>query len=438
MHRLAAAVCVAALGCHSGGTAPSSPATSTTYTLTVTAGSKTANASVTELVCTSTAYIGKTLLDGLAKRRILVGATMQDATASNAAAAWDVRYIYLAGGIFDGTAPCASCASNCTASNHSCANSGGGCAWWGCYQYDRIAPGDYVRQFVSAAKGRSQVPWFTYYELFQSSKLAQGTAEVAAINDVAFLSRYLGDFRFLLQQIGTDKAFVHVEPDFWGFAQLVNANPHLIPAKVREAAPGDCGTQEESLSGFGRCLIAMARKYAPNVRIGLHASAWATGIDASVNTNPSLDVAAEARKVAVFLDAAGATGGDFIATDASDRDAGYYQSIGKATFWDPANQNLPTFRQAFAWTKALSEALQMPAIYWQVPLGNAAQTNTNDHWKDNRVDYFFGHPRELAAAHVAGMMFGAGASGMTTPESDGGNLVAKAQGYTLAPQPLCP
>jgi hypothetical protein len=87
--------------------------------------------------------------------------------------------------------------------------------------------------------------------------------------------------------------------------------------------------------------------------------------------------------------------------------------------------------------KALAEALQLPVVYWQVPVGNAAQTNTADHWKDNRVDDFFAHPEELAAAHIAATLFGAGAGGMTTPETVGGNLVAKARAYFQSPQPLC-
>ncbi len=414
-----------------------SPSVSTTYTLTVSAAGKSVSSTVTVLVAGG-ACLGKTLLDGLGKSHLLAGASMADATAS--AATWDVRYLYLAGGIFDGTAPCASCASSCTAFTRSCANppAGSGCAWWGCYQYDQLPPGFYVRDFVSAAKTRGQLPWFTYYELLQASQTSEGAAEVAAVNGAAFLTRYLADFRFLLQQIGNDTAFVQVEPDFWGFAQQVNADPHAIPAKVREAAPADCGAEEESVAGLGKCFIAMARKYAPHVRIGLHASFWATKIDVSVNTNPSLDVGAEARKVGAFLAAAGGSGGDFIAVDASDRDAGYYQSLGRNTFWDATNQSLPDFHQAFAWAKALAESLQVPVVYWQVPVGNAAQANATDHWKDNRVDYFFAHPGELAAAHVAGMLFGAGAGGMTTPETDGGNLIAKVKAYDLAPQALCP
>jgi hypothetical protein len=200
------------------------------------------------------ACIGKALPGALAKSHVLAGASMADATAS--AAAWDLRYLYLAGGLFDGAAPCASCATSCTALGRSCANSAGGCAWWGCYQYDQNPPGEYVRNFVAAAKGRGQVPWFTYYELLQASQTTEGSAEVAAINGAAFLTRYLGDFRFLLQQISNEPAFIQVEPDFWGFAQRVNA---------------------------------------------------------------------------------------------------------------------------FTWAKALAEALQLPVVYWQVPVGNAAQTNTADH-----------------------------------------------------------
>lgn len=48
------------------------------------------------------------------------------------------------------------------------------------------------------------------------------------------------------------------------------------------------------------------------------------------------------------------------------------------------------------------------------------------------LDYFFGHPQELAAAHVLGAVFGAGAGDQTLPETDGGNLVAKMKAYVAA------
>ena len=53
-------------------------------------------------------------------------------------------------------------------------------------------------------------------------------------------------------------------------------------------------------------------------------------------------------------------------------------------------------------------------------------------WTDNRVDYFFTHTDEVAAAHGVGMLFGAGATGMTTPSTDNGNLVSKTQSYAAS------
>ena len=373
--------------------------------------------------------IGSTLLTTLGKPAMLVGASMSDATAS--AAAWDVRYQYIAGLFNDGPGPCASCATNCTVLNRSCANSTpNGCGWWGCYQFDQEQPGAFVRTWVSAAAGRAEIPMLTYYQLLLGSAVQPGAEEeTKAAADKAFMARYLADFRFMLLQIGSDRAIVQIEPDFWGFAQTVNGDAHALPAAVASANPTDCGAQEDSIAGLGRCLIAMARKYAPGALVGLHGSSFASGPDSFLNTDPNLDVTVEAKKLGAFLTACGAGASDFVTIDASDRDTGYYVSVGRNTGWDATNTTLPNFHQALAFTKALAEAVHKPIFFWQVPVGNGSQANMADHWRDNRVDYFLSHVSELAAAHVAGVFFGAGAKGQTTPESDGGNLLAKVQAY---------
>ncbi len=146
-------------------------------------------------------------------------------------------------------------------------------------------------------------------------------------------------------------------------------------------------------------------------------------------------------KDAAFLAAAGETDADLVIVETSDRDAGYYQSVGMNTFWDATNATLPDFHQDFAWVKALTEALGKPAIYWQTPLGNSMQNNTTNHWKDNRVDYFFANMSELAGAHAIGAAYGAGRGDQTLPETDGGNLVAKTKAYAAGAgggQALCP
>jgi len=375
--------------------------------------------------------IGAAFLSALGKNTVLIGGSLTDATAAKAP--FDGRYLYLSGGLFDGAGPCASCASGCTTGGTSCSNSAG-CAWWGCWQYDQDPPGQYVVSFVSSNEKASpkQIPMFTYYQELQASGLNEGTTQVAALNDATFLTRYLADWRFVLQKIGTHVALLHIEPDFWGYVEQLNADPHAVPAKVASANPTDCAGYENSAAGFAKCMIHMVRVYAPSAKVGVHASAWGTNFDVFGNSSAKLDVAGEAQKMATFLTALGAPDGDFIVSDPSDRDAGYYQSVGRNTWWDASNASLPNFHQAFTWTKALAEAMNLPIVLWQIPVGNMSQNNTTDHWQDNRLDYFFAHMDEVVAAHVVGLFFGAGAGGMTTPETDGGNLVAKTNAYRTA------
>jgi hypothetical protein len=376
------------------------------------------------------ACIGAAILASLGKDSVLVGGSMADATAAKAP--FDGRYLYLSGGLFDGTGPCASCASACTTHGTSCSSAAGGCAWWGCWQWDQDPPGKYVSDFVSVNEQAKQIPMFTYYQELQASGLGEGTTQVAALNDAAFLTRYLADWRFVLQKIGTHAALLHIEPDFWGYVEQLNADPHAVPARVTAANGTDCAAYENSAAGFAKCMIHMVRVYAPNAKVGLHASAWGTKFDVFGNSDPKLDVLGEAQKMSTFLTALGAGDGDFIVTDPSDRDAGYYQSTGRTTWWDDTNATLPNFHQAFTWTKALAEAMKLPVVFWQIPLGNMKLDNTTDHWRDNRLDYFFAHMDEVVAAHIVGLFFGAGAGGMTTPETDGGNFVSKTAAYRAA------
>jgi hypothetical protein len=385
-----------------------------------------------------TACIGSSLLTSLGKTRMLVGATMTDASA--VAAPFDFRYIYIAGGLFDSSSVCSSCATNCTSNGVSCANSGPGCAWWGCWQSDQQAPGQYARDFFTKVEGDNQIPMITYDVLLEASGVQEGTAEATqAATSVSFMTRYFADWRLLLQSIGNATAFLHIEPDFWGYAEQASSDPHA-GAAVATANPTDCATQPNSIAGMGNCMIAMTRKYAPNAKVGLHASSWSTGVEVAYNTNTSLDVVTQAQTTGAYLSACGANVSDFVVVEVSDRDAGYYQSIGGANhWWDATNTTLPDFTQDFTWLKALAETTNMPLLEWQIPIGNMSLTNVTGAWKDNRVDYFFAHMADLAAAHVFAIAYGAGASGMTTPETDGGNLLAKTTAYASGGgQLLCP
>ena len=378
--------------------------------------------------------LGSSLLADLGKDHLLIGGSMQAATA--AMAPFDVQYIYISGGLPDGTGPCSTCANNCTTNGTSCATGGPGCAWWGCWQYDVPPPGDFVRGFDTTWNTASpaQIPMVSYYQILQSSGVTQGAPEVTqAATNATLMARYFADWRFLLQQIGTDTAFLHVEPDFWGFAEQIMGDPTMLPAAVASANATDCGSLPNTIAGMGQCMISMVRKYAPHAKVGLHASAWSTNQDALGNTSASFDVAGAARQTAAFLAACGESSADFVVIETSDRDAGYYQTVEmRNTWWDATNATLPDFDQDFTWVTALTEALGVPALWWQTPLGNSAQNNTANHYQDNRVDYFLSHMSQLAGAHAIGAVFGAGAGDQTAPETDGGNFVSKANAYFSA------
>lgn len=371
------------------------------------------------------AAAGQCLADQLAdwtgRSTLMVGATMKDDIA--AAAPFSLRYVYLAGYHPDGGQPCGSCAQSCSAKGKSCANGAGGCNWWGCWQSDQQPPGAYVRDLIAKAKAKNQIPVFTYYTQLQASGVGEGRPQITKLTDATFMRSYYNDFRFMLRQIGSNKAIVHVEPDLWGYGRQVAADPQLIAAAVAQANPTDCGDLGNTMAGMGQCLVRMSRRYAANSRIAFQASAW----NVALNRSSSYDVDGDARATARFIAKLGAS--HLVFVEASDRDAGWYQSRGQNRWWDATDRTLPDFEQMFRWVTVLTETLQKPAMWWQVPVGTMSQPNTNTRWKDNRVDYFFANTADLVAANSMGMMFGAGAEGQTTPSTDGGNLVNRTRSY---------
>jgi hypothetical protein len=372
------------------------------------------------LACTGSAGAGFT--------RLQIGFAGSDATAARPG--FDLRYQYVAGVL----APDPGCLSPTRTTAVGC-----GTQWWGTWQYDQHPPGEFVRGFVAAAEAAGLLPMLTYYLILPASHVAEGTAEVtSAATDRTFMEGYLADFRFFLRQIGTARAVVHVEPDFWGYAQRAGGDPAALPAAVASANPTDCGALPDTVAGLGRCFVAMTRAHAPNALVGLHGSGWASGPDCLSNADPGLDVAAEAARTAAFLTACAPTA-DLVVVDLADRDAGYYASLGRSAWLDATDATLPSFAQAFRWSRALSAGSGKPLLWWQVPVGNRSLADGPGGWRDNRVEYFFTHPDRVAASGAVGVAFGAGAGGQTTPETDRGYLWSCAAALAGAGgQPLCP
>jgi hypothetical protein len=340
---------------------------------------------------------------------VLIGGSMSDASAI--AAPFDVQYAY----VHSRPAP-----SSAYYTAARCQDAWTG--WWGCWNGSTTAPGTYVTwrdsqvaQETYKGSPRPQKFLWTWYSLRDLGDLAgegDGPGEVKAINRVDLLSRYLNDYRFFLQKIGHSQEMIDIEPDFWGYVRSLG-DPHQVAAQVTAADPTDCGSQENSAAGLSRCMIAMGHKYAPNTAVGLHLSCF----DWQQNTPQCVKDYAHL----------GAQNADFLVSDVSDRDAGWYAQ--------PAHGGLDNFwtdqkaAERLAFYKTMAESVGKPVVLWQIPVGNMAQNNTLNHYKDDKVDWFFAHMDQVANAHIAGLLFGPGQQEQTTVETDGGNLIRKTIAY---------
>lgn len=103
---------------------------------------------------------------------------------------------------------------------------------------------------------------------------------------------------------------------------------------------------------------------------------------------------------------------------------------------DDTNRELPRPSRAILWENELSSAAHKRLLLWQMPVGNMSLDNSCNHYRDNRAAYAFQHPRDLVDAGVIGVLFGGGASCMTSVETDGGYVAAQGAAAYALPGPL--
>jgi hypothetical protein len=303
------------------------------------------------------------------------------------------------------------------------------------------ADGMYPTYFAQTADEHGVTPMYTYYQL--ALELENGAD--AVLNDATRMHQYLSDVRLLYTRLAaTGKpAVVTFEPDFFGYL-MQHGTTAASSARVRFDDIPECSGVDDTVEGLTRCLVLMARTIAPDVRVGFHASSWGAWFD---ELDPNADVEGAARAVGAFLRSLGADLTDFVAVETLDRDAGFWETGGGgqtcsttdgprgAVYWDATNTTLPNFATHLRWVGALTDELQRPAIWWQTPLGVPSDTcgGTSEHYRDNRVRYFFDHIDELVDAGGAGMTFGTGAGEQTNLATDGDQLKNAATAYMAAP-----
>jgi hypothetical protein len=270
------------------------------------------------------------------------------------------------------------------------------------------------------------LPMFTLY-----SMAASGEGNGNSANDPEYMQPYWDGAKLLFQRLNEleGPSVVHFEPDWWAFAQQLSADPTQMPAKVGSLAP-DCADLPEDMSGMGRCLVLLARKYSPRTLVGFHASTWASP---------------EAADTADYLLAIGAGDADLVFTDILDRDAGCFEAHGEECtrddgpwYLDETNQKHPNYNDLTSWAKTVTDRLELPIMWWQVPFGVPSEEPGGEpgHYRDNKVKYIFEHIDEFVAVGGVGALFGVGAGDQTYPGTDGDQFKNAVTSYYQSPYKL--
>jgi hypothetical protein len=184
-------------------------------------------------------------------------------------------------------------------------------------------------------------------------------------------------------------------------------------------------------------LIALRNRLAPHVLLAWHLSVWGTGEDPTYSKPSLAHMDALAARSAAFYESLRAHF-DLVFNDVTDRDAGFYAKVegNPHTWWGPAD-----FRRRDTYIAGFTRRTHAAVVLWQLPLGNTTLSNTWGHYRDNRLQWWFAdasgaHLRATRDAGVIGMLFGGGATGTTSDQTDGGLFYRLARRYEATPLPL--
>ena len=306
------------------------------------------------------------------------------ATALRRRAPFGFRYQYLAGGV----------------------NTGSGWSTWN-------PNGTFASMYVHDSWSHGVTPVLTYYMLLQSSPAGgdEASVDLSHLRDAQLMTAYWSDVRLLLSRVkGRKPVVVHVEPDLWGYLEQANA------AKLA--------------ASFAQRWVALRNQLAPNVLLAYHMSGWGTKHDIVYEDPPDATVELYAAQSAGFYRALHAKF-DLSFEDFSDRDAGYYEKVqgNPRTWFTPAD-----FHRHLLYGATFVKLTGLRMVAWQIPLGNTSLDDTPDHYRDNRVEWLLGpggraHLQAYAAAGYLAFLFGGGADGMTSAQTDGGYFYAHAHAY---------
>ena len=329
---------------------------------------------------------------------------------------WRYRYTYLSAGV----------------------NTGNGWETW------NTPAGQYASYYLDDSAAHGYLPVFSYYELLQSNPSSgadESSRDYSNLNNSGTMNAYYTNFALLMQkaQAYGKPVIVQVEPDLWGYLEQRAAGGSAASLTASVGSSGHAGVAgiPNTAQGFADALLKLRDQYNTNgnILMGIHSSAWGTGIDLATDTDPTVDPNHVADLEAAFLGTAGLSSNaygstwDLIFHDVADHDAASYGN--NSHWWDKSNATLPNFSRWLTFMARLHADTGRPLVVWQVPVGNQyflTMNNTNGHYQDNRAEYFLAHPGDLQAAGIVAVLFGKANGGQTNYTDDLGDGVTNNNG----------
>ncbi|MEO6921296.1 MAG: hypothetical protein ABI171_20110 [Collimonas sp.] len=283
--------------------------------------------------------------------------------------------------------------------------------------------GAYITYTAQAIQAYGATPMFTLYQMAQN-----GGGNLNGINNATFMNSYWAQVRLMYQRIAalSAPALINLEPDFWGFvwAQAPNHDATQMPAVVSNQP--ECSNLPDTAAGIGQCLVQMGRQIAPKALLGFPPSFW--------SASPTV--------LGVAMQAVGAQHADFVVAQTTDRDAGCREvasppaeCVGQTGpfYWDENNIATPNFHQSQSQISDYRAALgnELPILWWQTPMGVPSTTlgGTNNHFRDNHVDYMLNNTQEYGDIHTFAIVFSAGGTYSATISTDGGQFARLSSQY---------
>jgi hypothetical protein len=308
---------------------------------------------------------------------------------------------------------------------------------WGWGNYD----GSWGLAYLQQCDSMGFMPVVQYYVMSGISNYNE-SAFLATAQDAAKMADYFGQWKILMQRVKDfgKPTVILVEADGFGFLeQQTGGNASTYAAVAATGIPELAGLPN-TVAGWGLAFLELrASVGATNAILAMDISGWGTGKDLLYfSVTDPLDI--EVNKAYAFLAplglAANQTGQtwDLLSNNPLDRDSDYYSTLGQDRWWDPsdtASISSKSFNRYAEWLRLWNVKSAKRWMLWQIPLGNSNHLNVYNNgnpregYKDNRPEYFFlfgdggnTHRRTFAHDGVIGLLFGAGAGGMSFYTND--------------------